>query len=148
MAKIVKTLWYYFLLAHCRQVAVCQWKVIRFTVLICYCDCGLWSDMCGLVTVLVTWVVLVMCPMWIALAGQLRHPRQPIKKCTAQKATMHQVITMLATSKSVLFPSHNQLLTTSTDDLALWLSPKHQRGWLLKWRVISAGGYDLEIEHF
>ena len=33
----------------------------------------------------------------------------------AKKATIHQVTTMLATSKNVLFPGHNQLLTTGTD---------------------------------
>ena len=43
-------------------------------------------------------------------------------------ATIHQVTTMLATSKNVLLPGHNHLLTTDTDDLTLWLSPKHQRG--------------------
>ena len=32
---------------------------------------------------------------------------------------IHQVTTMLATSKNVLFPGHNQLLTTSADDPAL-----------------------------
>ena len=35
---------------------------------------------------------------------------------TEQKATIHQVTTMLATSKNVLFPGHNHLLTTSTKD--------------------------------
>ena len=35
---------------------------------------------------------------------------------TAQKATVHQVTTILATSKNVLFPGHTHLLTTSTDD--------------------------------
>ena len=38
---------------------------------------------------------------------------------TAQKATIHQVITMLATSKNVLFPGHNHLLTTGADDPTL-----------------------------
>ena len=33
-----------------------------------------------------------------------------------QKATIHLVTTMLATSKTVLFPDHNHLLTTGTDD--------------------------------
>ena len=37
----------------------------------------------------------------------------------AQKATNHQVTTMLATSKNTLFPGHNQLLTTGIDDLTL-----------------------------
>ena len=32
-----------------------------------------------------------------------------------KKATIHQVITMLATSKNVLFPGHDHLLTTSND---------------------------------
>ena len=36
-----------------------------------------------------------------------------------QKGTIHQVITMLATSKSVLFPGHNNLLTTGVDDSTL-----------------------------
>ena len=44
---------------------------------------------------------------------------------------------MIAISKNVLFPGHNHLLTTSTDDLTLGLS----YWWL-------AGGYDLEIGHF
>ena len=33
---------------------------------------------------------------------------------------------MLAISKDVLFPGHNHLLTTDTDDLTLWLSPERQ----------------------
>ena len=33
-----------------------------------------------------------------------------------KKATIHQLVTMLATSKNVLFPGHNRLLTTGTDD--------------------------------
>ena len=33
-----------------------------------------------------------------------------------KKATIHQVTTMLATSKNVLFPGHNHLVTTGTDD--------------------------------
>ena len=36
-----------------------------------------------------------------------------------KKATVHQVTTMLATSKNILFPGHNHLLTTGTDDWAL-----------------------------
>ena len=44
--------------------------------------------------------------------------RQPI---TAQTNIIHQVTPMLATSKNVLFPGHNHLLTTSTDDQTLWL---------------------------
>ena len=36
-----------------------------------------------------------------------------------EKATIHQVTTMLATSKNVLYPGHNHLLTTSTYDPSL-----------------------------
>ena len=42
-----------------------------------------------------------------------------------KKATIHQVTTMLATSKNVLFPGHNHLLTTGAGDLTLWLLPEH-----------------------
>ena len=36
-----------------------------------------------------------------------------------KKATVHQVTTMLSTSKNVLFPGHNHLLTTGADDPTL-----------------------------
>ena len=51
---------------------------------------------------------------------------------------------MLATSKNVLFPGHNHLLTTGTDDPSLNGTRTiikvsgHQYRWL-------AGGHDLEI---
>ena len=54
---------------------------------------------------------------------------------------------MPATSKNVLFPGHNHLLTTFTLIITLagtWVIIKvsgHQHRWL-------AGGYDLEIGHF
>ena len=38
---------------------------------------------------------------------------------SAQKATIHQLITTQAISKNVLFPGHNHLLTTSTVDPSL-----------------------------
>ena len=38
---------------------------------------------------------------------------------TTQKATIHQVITMLAASKNGVFPGHNHLLTISVDDPTL-----------------------------
>ena len=58
--------------------------------------------------------------------------------------TIHHVITMLVTSKNVLFPGHNHLLTTSTDDP---LSPKRQqvKGHQYRW---LADDYDLEMGHF
>ena len=37
----------------------------------------------------------------------------------AKKRHYYQVTTVLATSKNVLFPGHNCLLTTSTDDPTL-----------------------------
>ena len=36
-----------------------------------------------------------------------------------KKATIHQVTTVLGTSKNVLLPGHNHLLTTGTDDQTL-----------------------------
>ena len=35
------------------------------------------------------------------------------------KAIIHQLTTMLSTSKNVLYPGHNHLLTTSADDHTL-----------------------------
>ena len=67
----------------------------------------------------------------------------PLRK----KASIHQVTTMLATSKNALFPGHNHLLVTGTDDpslsgaRAIIKVSGHQYRWL-------AGGYDLQIGHF
>ena len=64
-----------------------------------------------------------------------------------KKATIHQVTSMLATSKNVLFPGHNHLLTTGADNPSLAGAQViikvlgHQHWWL-------ASGYDLEIGHF
>ena len=49
-----------------------------------------------------------------------------LNSITAQKTTIHQPNTMLSTSKNVLCPSHNHLLTTGADDLTLWLLPEPQ----------------------
>ena len=67
--------------------------------------------------------------------------------CTAQKNTIHQGTTMLTTSKNVLFPGHNHLLTIGADDPTYWLLPEHQRvkGHQYQW---LADGYDLEIDQF
>ena len=60
---------------------------------------------------------------------------------------MHQVTTVLGTSKKVLFPGHNHLLFTGTDDpslagtRAIIKVSGHQHWWLV-------GGYDLEIGQF
>ena len=63
------------------------------------------------------------------------------------KATIHQVTTMLATSKNVLFPDHTYLLTTSAEDPSLAgarviinVSGHHY--------LLLADGYDLEIGYF
>ena len=53
---------------------------------------------------------------------------QALDYTLCKKSTIHQVTTMLAISKIVLFPGHNHLLTTGTDDLTLWLSLERQRG--------------------
>ena len=53
-----------------------------------------------------------------------------------KKPIIHQVTTMLATSKNVVFPGHNHLLTTGTDDLllagsqAIIIVSDHQYQWL------------------
>ena len=67
---------------------------------------------------------------------------------TGQKPpTIHQLTTMLPTSKNVLCPGRNHLLTTGTDDpshagaRATIKVLGHQHRWL-------AGGYDMVIEHF
>ena len=39
---------------------------------------------------------------------------------TQKNPTIHQVTTMLATSKNVLLPGHTHLLTTGTDDPKLY----------------------------
>ena len=46
------------------------------------------------------------------------HPHMPMEH-TAQKATVQEVTTMLATSENVLFTGHNHLLTTGADDPTL-----------------------------
>ena len=66
---------------------------------------------------------------------------------TGQKATIHQVTTVLATSKNVLFSGHSHLLTSGTDDSSLTGTQViikvsgHQYRWL-------ASAYDLEIGYF
>ena len=75
-----------------------------------------------------------------------QHKTQTQSYFSAKKAIIHQVTTMLATSENVLFPGHNHLLTTSTDDLTpagAWEIIKvlgYQYHWL-------AGGYVLAFLH-
>ena len=47
------------------------------------------------------------------------HDTRPAEQWLCEKATVYQVTTMLTTSKSVLFPGHNHLLSTGTDDPTL-----------------------------
>ena len=42
-----------------------------------------------------------------------------VMETLGKKATIHQLTTMLSTSKYVLFLGHNHLLTTGADDLTL-----------------------------
>ena len=69
-----------------------------------------------------------------------------------KKTTIHQVSTMLATSKNVVFPGHNHhanhqywwpftLIITLAGVWAIIKVLDHQYWWL-------AGGYDLEIGRF
>ena len=53
------------------------------------------------------------------LHNKLSKPSLHKQATLRKKATIHQVTTMLATSKNVLFPGHNHLLTTGTDDPSL-----------------------------
>ena len=67
-----------------------------------------------------------------------------------KKTTIHQVATMLATSKKLVEMSCFQVITTCLPPVLMtqhWLSPEHQRvkGHQHQW---IAGGYDLEIWHF
>ena len=64
--------------------------------------------------------------MWKDCEKETRY-KHSYMHCT-KKATIHHVTTMLVTSKNVIFPGYNHLLTTGTDDPTLWLSPE-------RWRV-------------
>ena len=58
--------------------------------------------------------------MWLSITSSSTIlSSQRDEQTLSKKATIHQVTTMLATSKDVLFPGHNHLLTTGTDDPSL-----------------------------
>ena len=59
-----------------------------------------------------------------------------------KKATIHELTTILSTSKNVLFPGHNHLLTTGTDDQSLAGAQAiiEMSGYQHRW---LAGGYDI-----
>ena len=71
--------------------------------------------------------------------------------CTKSHYPLVHVDTMLGASENVLFPGHNHLLTTDTDDPTLIITLAGDRaivkvsGHPYRW---LAGGYDLEIGHF
>ena len=69
-----------------------------------------------------------------------------------KKATINQVTTMLATSKNVLFPGHNHLLTTGANDptlLIITLADARPINKVLGHQLrLLADGYDLEMGHF
>ena len=46
-----------------------------------------------------------------------------------KKDTIHKVTTMLATSKGVLFPGHEHLLTTGIDDPSPYYRPNEVMTW-------------------
>ena len=75
--------------------------------------------------------------VWSYLLGQ---KKRLAFETLHKKATKNQLSSMVATSKNVLSPGHNHLLTTGADDPSLKLLPEHQWGWQLKWRIISTGG--------
>ena len=58
---------------------------------------------------------------------QLPKAQSNARTAQKKKPTMHQVPTTLATSINFLFPRHNHLQTTGTDDPTLWLSLERQR---------------------
>ena len=60
----------------------------------------------------------------ISLKWELEQLNQVMNVYTGQKATIHQLTTMLVSYKNVIFPDHNHLLTSSADDPILWLSPE------------------------
>ena len=81
---------------------------------------GVASFYCKFIVICVAMGILLALNMGVlALHHNTSSPRLSFPPPTAQKATIHQVTTLLAISKNVLFPGHNHLLTTSTDDSTL-----------------------------
>ena len=58
---------------------------------------------------------------------------------TVKKTTIHQVTTLLATSKNVLFSGHNHLLTTSTDDPSFACARAIIKVWGHQYRWLAGG---------
>ena len=66
---------------------------------------------------------------------------------TAEKNTIHQVTTMLATCKNIPFPGHKHLLTTGADDPTLIIARVPVRV-IIKVKGHQHSGYDLEMGLF
>ena len=66
-------------------------------------------------------------------------PKHATYESLSKKANMHQLTTMLSTSKNVFFPGRNHLLAAGAR--VIIKVKGHQHWWL-------AGGYDLEIGQF
>ena len=63
------------------------------------------------------WMGLYCCGKKTSANGRLNLAKKPLST---------SLITMLSTSKNVLFPGHNHLLTSGADDPTLWLSSECQ----------------------
>ena len=81
------------------------------------------TEVCTVLFVDLDIIYLVFCG-WSNLAETLLRLLKGVERSHQQvtlgkKNTIHQLTTMLSTSKNVLFPDHNHLLTTGADDPTL-----------------------------
>ena len=92
---------------HYNKIISCAYQIIRQTAQ---------TNQCTLVNYLKLW----------KLASNLNRKSMAynlhilMNNPLCKKATIHQLTTMLATSKKALFPGHNYLLTTGANDLTLY----------------------------
>ena len=98
--------------------------ILWLLLLVCFVDCGILS--------ICNQAHGIFCCDWFYFAYLILTLDFHFSNCSilyscwhslSKKVTIHQVTTLLATSKNVLFPSLNHLLTNVTDDPSLWLSP-------------------------
>ena len=88
--------------------------------------------------------VKIICQLGVCESVILRYVCDCRNAHCTKKHTIHQVTVMLATSKNVIFPGHNHLLTTGTDDPTLNISraPAKWLAWCLLggyWLVLCSG---------
>ena len=105
---------------------------IFVVVVVCVWNCNIWLEYNTLLWLILYLNFLLSTRAYITqLIFVTWHTQRGLLIFTAHSAkenTIHQVTTMLqATSKNVLFPGHNHMLTTGADDLTVWLSPKRQQ---------------------